>query len=472
MIGYELAPAAPASALLSLILSEKKIEELTNGGGKNIEIGKGAQFATKSSETEKSITFEYVDEEPLKIDLNKFKKYPGGEEGEKKYVGIPVVQGKTVLEEKIGTSDGSPNQSFKLSRAEMIKDCLKLQVKTADKVDNWKLKSSLIFSQHNDKHYFIQIDENDITTVYFGDNLYGWIPEKDAEIIATYCVGGGTESNVGANKITVISNAPKLQALAAKVTNETPASGGKERESIEHAIKFAPRVFRSLNRAVTKRDFTNLALSRPGVAKARAKSSGWNKISLYIVPAGKQCQKPTKTLKKDLINFFEDKRMVGTFVNIQDPICVAFNIWLRVAVAHNYYADEIKKKVEDAIRTLFEVDNVNFGRSMYISKIYETVEALDGVDAVFVYMFNRRDDLEFEDGKKAKDLSSAERKERLSLPKEAEDLESYLEGLVKNPIASEGVVEMKTYEIPTLGELDYELYIRTEGGLLKEETSS
>ena len=469
MIGYALAPAAPASALLSLTLSTKKIKELINAGEKSIQIEKGAQFATKSSETEESITFEYVGEEPLSIDLDK--DFSGNEES-KKYVGIPIIQGKTVSEEKIGTSDGTPNQIFKLSRSKMIRDSLKIQVKTPDKVDDWVLKSSLIFSGHNDKHYLIQTDENDMTTVYFGDNLYGKIPEKDAEIIATYRVGGDRDGNVGANKIIVISNAPKLKALAAKVTNETSASGGKERESIEHAIKFAPRVFRSLKRAVTKRDFTNLALSFPGVAKARAKGSGWNKINLYIVPEGKQCQPPTKTLKKKLINFFENKRMVGTFVDIQDPVCVAFNVWLKVTVAHNYFADQVKKKVEDAIRTLFEVDNVNFGQLMYISKIYETVEALEGVDAVFVYIFNRRDDLEFQDGQKAKDLSSNELTKRLTLLKETEDLETYVSGLVKNPIASEGMVKMRSYEIPTLGELTHEPYIRTEDGLLKEEGPS
>ncbi len=426
LIGYELAPAAPASALLTLIVSNDKKD--------TIQINKGDQFATGNSKTEKSITFEYTGEQALSINLNNLKKDSAGE-GFKKYVGIPVQEGKTVLNEKIGTSDGSPNQGFKLSKPKMIKDSLKIQIKTPDKVDDWRLKTSLIFSRYNDKHYFIQTDENDNTTVYFGDNLYGQIPDNGAEIIATYRVGGGAGGNVGGNKITVISKAPKLQSLAAKVTNDTPASGGKDRESIEHAIKFAPKVFRSLNRAVTEKDFINLALSYPGVAKARAVSRGWNKVTLYIVPEGTQCQRSTDTFKEQIVNFFEDKRMVGTLVDIQDPICVPFDISLKVIVAHNYFADEIKKRAEEAIKALFKLDNVNFGQSMYLSKVYETIEALEGIDALFVYMFNRSD--------KLKNLS-------------------------KDLIPQDGVVKLSIYEIPALRKLN----IRTEGGLLKEEGSS
>ncbi len=466
LIGYDLAPAAPASGLLTLIVSNDKKDI--------VEIKKGDQVATKSSKTEKSITFEYVGEQPLVIDLKKCKEDSAKDliidgkkagKGFKKYVGIPVQEGKTVLNEKIGISDSSPNQSFKLSKPKMIKDSLKIQIKTPDRVDDWILKNSLIFSWHNDKHYFIQTDENDITTVHFGDNLYGQIPDKGAEITATYRIGGGSEGNVGANKITVISKAPQLQALAAKVTNEKPASGGKDRESIEHAIKFAPKVFRSLDRAVTEKDFVNIALSYPGVAKAKAKSSGWNKITLYIVPEGEQCQPPTGILKKQLINFFENKRMIGTFLDIQDPICVPFDIWLKVTVAHNYFAEEIKKRVEEAVKTLFKLDNVDFGQSMYLSKVYEKIEALEGVDAVFVYMFNRRDQLEFKDGARAKNLSNEEFRKKLLEPRSDIDLDTYVVSLIKNPIPKDGIVKLNIYEISTVGEL----YIRTEGGLLKGE---
>src|SRR5438552_2402108 len=62
LIGYEMAPAAPASARLSIIVG--------NTQNQNIEIRKGDQFATPSTKERSSMTFEYTDDKPLVIDLS------------------------------------------------------------------------------------------------------------------------------------------------------------------------------------------------------------------------------------------------------------------------------------------------------------------------------------------------------------------------------------------------------------------
>src|SRR6266542_2281935 len=63
LIGYEMAPAAPAAARLSLIVG--------NNVNQQVEVRRGDQFATASSKTGKSVTFEYTDVKPLVIDLAK-----------------------------------------------------------------------------------------------------------------------------------------------------------------------------------------------------------------------------------------------------------------------------------------------------------------------------------------------------------------------------------------------------------------
>ena len=56
-----MAPAAPAAARLGLIVA--------NNVNQVVEIRKGDQFATASSKDRKSLTFEYVDDKPLVINL-------------------------------------------------------------------------------------------------------------------------------------------------------------------------------------------------------------------------------------------------------------------------------------------------------------------------------------------------------------------------------------------------------------------
>ena len=74
-----------------------------------------------------------------------------------------------------------------------------------------------------------------------------------------------------AGTIQTIVGAPQLALLGASVTNPDPATGGAERESIEHAVQHAPAVFRSLKRAVTAADYEALALSFKGVGKVQAR---------------------------------------------------------------------------------------------------------------------------------------------------------------------------------------------------------
>ena len=123
LIGYEMAPAAPAAARLSLIVG--------NNVNQQVEVRRGDQFATASSKTGKSVTFEYTDVKPLVIDLAKaltiqatkpdgsilpgFKEVVAIKEvaGVKKHVGIiPVREGRSIVNEVIGVSDGTPIQQI------------------------------------------------------------------------------------------------------------------------------------------------------------------------------------------------------------------------------------------------------------------------------------------------------------------------------------------------------------------------
>ena len=63
LVGYEMAPAAPAAAKLSLIVGNTVNDVVT--------IRKGDQFATASRRDRKSVTFEYTEDKPLVIDLSK-----------------------------------------------------------------------------------------------------------------------------------------------------------------------------------------------------------------------------------------------------------------------------------------------------------------------------------------------------------------------------------------------------------------
>jgi uncharacterized phage protein gp47/JayE len=410
LIGYELSPAAPAAARLSLIAA--------NSVNRQVEVRRGDQFATASSKERKSVTFEYTDEKPLVVDLSKAvndsAKKPDGSPypGFKEVTGvIPVREGRSIINEVIGVSDGAPNRRFTLAQPRALPDSLVIVVETSPPTPPWRRRRNLIstrraftseqlaaleqqdrigstlaFSRSADRDYTIETDENDITTVVFGDGQYGQIPPVGSRILASYRVGGGQAGNVGAGQITVIAKAPQLQLLGAKVVNREPASGGAERESIEQAIKFAPTVFASMQRAVTANDYVALARLFPGVSKARAEVSNWNTINLFIAPTGSG-EPPSDILRRDLLAYFEDKRMLTSLIEIKSPDYVRIDVSADVRAVPYFRNEQVTGEAEKAVRDLFDFEKVDFKQTLYLSKIYEALERLEGVESVFVRRF-------------------------------------------------------------------------------------
>jgi hypothetical protein len=412
LIGYEMAPAAAASAILSLIVANNKTG--------TIEVRKGDQFATPSSKDRKSVTFEYTDEKPLVINLDSVAHNSARKPDNTPLKGfkeianaIPVREGRGIPKEVIGVSTGQPNQRFRLAQPRLLRNTLEIIVDTPVPTPAWRLRkhqvyteraftqeqlnaleyqdriaSTLAFSRNADPDYTIETDENDVTFVVFGDGQYGEIPPTGMSILASYRVGGGSIGNVAAGQIKGVVRAPQLQLLGAKVINRLPASGGAEREGIAQAIKYAPTVFASMQRAVTADDYEALARLFPGVSKARAETTNWNTILLYVAPTGSG-EQPSDVLKQDLIAYFEDKRMITTTVEVESPDYVPIQIGVEVGALPFFVKEKVKADAENAITQLLDFEQVDFKQTLFLSKIYETLESLDGVDYVFVNRFSR-----------------------------------------------------------------------------------
>lgn len=387
LIGYKLATAAPASTTLTLTVPATCDETIT--------ISKGDAFATKSQKDKPSVRFEYTREMDLTINCSTLA--VDSVTGKKHYAGIPVEEGRLVEEEFLGTSDGTPNQQFALTHSGLIlrslgqgqeiqKDIL-LITELGETIEEWTLRESLAFSREDQQDYVIEIDEEDQATIIFGDGAFGAIPPSGTTIKATYRVGGGLQGNVIANTIQTIVDAPQLALLGAKVTNPESATGGAERESIEHAVMHAPSVFRSLKRAVTADDYKALALDFRGVGKVRAEAAGWTTVKLFVAPEGGGYV--SDVLEANLLAYFEDKRPITTIIEIEDVDYVKIYVTAKVGVKGYYVREDVKEQVRETAGNLLAFDNVDFGQTIHLSKFYEAIEAIEGVDYVTITEFRR-----------------------------------------------------------------------------------
>jgi len=151
--------------------------------------------------------------------------------------------------------------------------------------------TSFLNSGPTDKHYRVQVDQNDRARVIFGDGSNGKIPEGD--IYVDYKTGGGLVGNVepGALKRmeTTLVDTNGVPAVVT-VTNALAATGGGPREEVEAARQNAPASLRVLNRAVAREDYEIVANQVPGIGRSLMLTSnedatvGENRGKLYVIP--------------------------------------------------------------------------------------------------------------------------------------------------------------------------------------------
>ncbi len=384
LIGYQLATAAPSAAELTLSIPATCMDTVT--------LYKGDAFATESTKTRPSIRFEYIGEDST-IDCSTLS--VDSDTGRKLYR-FPAEEGRFVKDEILGTSDGSPNQRFPLGYqglilrsiggSALVNPDISIEIELGGAVDtDWSLQETLAFSRAEQKDYIIEIDKNDQAHIILGDGEFGAIPSSGAEIRATYRIGGGAQGNVPAESINTIIDAPELTLINASVSNEEAATGGSDRESIEHAVSHAPGVFRSLKRSVTKDDYEALALNFQGVGKVRAKPTNWNTITLYVAPQGGGYM--SDILKANLRTYFEDKRPLSTIVEFDDVTYVNIYVTATVGLKGYYSQAEKKEEIEQVAGELLAFDRLDFGKPVYLSKFYEAIELVEGVEFVTITEF-------------------------------------------------------------------------------------
>lgn len=311
-----------------------------------------------------------------------------------------VAEGANTYGELIGTSDGSPNLSFDLGETPVVDGSIDVYVQDGDVYSRWTKVQHLIDYGPSDTVYSVFLNEDETITINFGDGVSGAIPTAYSEIRAQYTVGGGTLGNVAANTVTELfyisglSDA-ELTALQGSITltNSSIGIGGSDPETDDQIRTAAPAALRSGNRAVSLKDFADIALSVSGVGKANATSSVWTSVTVYIAPSRTELdldpapglddnEDPSAeylSLKTEVELALEDKVLIGTSVTVQPPSYTDVVVNLQYAILDQYSTTEVETNVKNAILTGFGYTELNFKDTIYPQDIEFVVQQAPGV---------------------------------------------------------------------------------------------
>lgn len=180
----------------------------------------------------------------------------------KQYVVRNTVQGRTILNEIIGSSTGLPNQEFETSREYFIFNSESLEIDG----EAWTRVENFLSSQATDKHYVVKLGENDKAIIEFGDGQTGGkIPPIGVSnvVLTKYRYNAEENGNVGANTVTVDKTG---LTFVNKLWNPRQATGWKEAQganeaSLEKAKVDGPASLRTKSVALTPDDLVDLTIA-------------------------------------------------------------------------------------------------------------------------------------------------------------------------------------------------------------------
>lgn len=384
LIGYELAPPTPATVNLKIGFDADEVSAATSA----LVIPARTEFLAPTADGEQ-LSFE-TERETL---IHPAQLGPADASNLRYYSHLPVIQGKTAIDDPVAESDGTANQLYSLRQGPVLRDSIEVRVLEPGNVETvWEEVETVAYSRPSDRHFTVKRDARGRAAIRFGDGTNGAVPPRGTSgqpviIRATYRVGGGVRGNLPAQTSFRVSNLDLIRSAV----NPIAAAGGDDGEDLSRARRLAPRLFRTQDRAITRSDYVDLAMQVPGVGKALAVALNWNQVVLYVAPSG-QVARPSELLERDLLAFFESRRPATTSLHVEGP--TPADIYLRANIrAHPYFVEEaVHRAVQKAVGDYLSFDAVEFGQSIFLSRVYDVIQSLPEVASLTVTEFSRKPD--------------------------------------------------------------------------------
>jgi|TARA_R110000744_G_scaffold192084_1_gene311238 hypothetical protein len=233
---------------------------------------------------------------------------------------------------------------------------------------------------------------------------YGLAP-SNTTLTVRYLTGGGIAANSPANTITgidVISTSAvdtsKVATLA--FNNPTPATGGRDGDTVQEIRENASRSFSEQKRAVTLQDYTIRTLSIPpeygSVAKAyvtQEASTRSNRsvldenrlaLALYVLAYNNEGQLiPASPRLKDNIKTYLSQYMLLTdAVDIKDAFVINIGVQFEVISLPNYQSRDVLLECNLALQKVLGRDQLTINQPLNLSELYTTLDRVKGVQTV------------------------------------------------------------------------------------------
>ena len=259
--------------------------------------------------------------------------------------------------------------------------------------------SYLRLNQNSDSSVSYEYDGDGGSTIRFGDDVFGEIPETGSLFQVTYRAGGGSEGNVAPDTITKLD--PSAAGLVSAATNPFAATGGADEEPDQQVQRLAPQAFRAVQyRAVRPEDYENAAETLPWVERAGTTfrwTGSWLTVFTTADPKGTEQTPIDESIQ--LINLLNRYRLAGYESYAPLPDYVSVDLQITVCACSGAAPGDTEAAVLSALSTsvfpdgttgFFYFDRFTFGTPLERSALEAAIQASYGVCGVVSIMYRRR----------------------------------------------------------------------------------
>lgn len=310
------------------------------------------------------------------------------------------THGETVANEVLGSGDaGQPYQRFALRQAPLTYTSADtpsggettLEARVNDL--KWKEVPTLFGRGPRERIYITHTDDDQKTTVQFGDGVTGArLPMGRENVTATYRKGIGLEGLVKASQLSLLMTRP----LGVKsVINPLAATGAQDPQTLADARANSPLTVLTLDRIVSLRDYEDFARSFSGIAKALATWT-WNLHArgIYVTVTGIDGAEVDQKLHDTLMSAMLTYADAHVPITIKSYRPVIFKLVADVKVDPDYIEEKVLAAVEAALRSGFSFTARSFGQPVTLSEVVSAMQNVAGVVAVDVNKLYRSDEAE------------------------------------------------------------------------------
>ncbi|MCH5275798.1 MAG: baseplate J/gp47 family protein [Lachnospiraceae bacterium] len=243
----------------------------------------------------------------------------------------------------------------------------------------------------------------------FGNGSHGRVPPFGTfeGIRVHYRCGGGSRGNVGEGKVNKLN---RTVGFVSKVTNPMPLWGGLDEETPEETIKRCSARLRHADRAVTARDYEELAMEASRVLQKVRCFGGINNkgekeagaVTLVIYPQNRQEDKNLFCAIQEDIRKYLEPRMDQRILDrkqfyIAEPKSV--EIWVRAEVTVEDFQDifQVRRRGQERIRTFldpvsghFDGAGWNIGqfpKVMQLQNILKEIPEIAWISQIYIMTF-------------------------------------------------------------------------------------